>query len=92
VGAGYYYYCFNSNSNHSSFLYQWKCAKKRNALEKTLFIDKRTSYEPGLKVEIMQTEAYRNFKKTKVMDSLHIYLQQAEMEGKARLKSKDSTP
>jgi hypothetical protein len=66
--------------------------KHRRELEKTLFLDPNTSYEPRLKAEIMQTEAYRKFKETKVMDSLRIYLRQASDEGKARLKSKDSIP
>jgi hypothetical protein len=59
----------------------------RGAMEKSL-----AGYSPELRTAIMQTEGYRNFKKTSARDSLHIYFQQATEEGKARLKNKDSIP
>lgn len=66
--------------------------KKRDVLEEEFFSDRSTGFEPRLKAEIRQTEAYRQFKRTTVMDSLDIYVQQAIKEGRARLKTKDSIP
>jgi hypothetical protein len=66
--------------------------KARKVMEKELFSDGNHSYDPALQAEIKQTEGYRKFKETSNQDSLHIYLNQAVAEGKARLKSKDSIP
>jgi hypothetical protein len=65
--------------------------KHRSVLEEELLSGKSSNYEPRLKAEILQTESYKKFKKTKVGDSLRVYFYQAVAEGKARLKTKDST-
>jgi|GEM_PF-5081009 hypothetical protein len=53
---------------------------KRHHLDTTFFTGKNPNYEPQIRSEIMKTEAYHKFLTTTNLDSLSLYLIEAETE------------